>query len=526
MMKRVLFAFMIAAFVAAMLPFAVNAQDESVPYWPTDGWRASTPEEQGMDSDQLAKLLPPGPIRGAETIHSLLVIRHGYVVLDASAYPFRADQRHWGFSITKSVIASLVGIAIDHGSIQSVDQSIWDYFSEDATANMDERKAAITLEHLLTHSSGLSLSTSADLAMYELTADDESWTQYALDWPVITEPGSSFNYLDAHAHLASAIVQEATGMSSLEFAQQTLFEPLGITDAVWRSAPQGVYFGGDGLALSPYSMAKLGYLYLRQGEWNGQQIVSPDWVKAAASHQMDQHVWWGGYGYFWWTGTFRWRDQEVPAYMASGYAGQEIWVIPAADLIVVVTGDSGFVGRTLVEAYLLPAVVSDAALPANPEALAALEAGIAALADPVAADVPPLTDDMMAFSEQVYTLRDNTLGWQAISLDIRDDEVILSLDVEGAQVELPIGLDGIFRMSTPDVFSESIWLPTGPVWRPIPATPLAAIETWQRDNRLAVNVWDLSGGQAWSIQLIFGEPLTITIRPKLLGSSVTIEEAE
>jgi CubicO group peptidase (beta-lactamase class C family) len=521
--KCVFRAVLILALVLAALPLSpsTRAQDAGVPYWPTDGWRTSTPEEQGMSSEELAKMFTTN--LSARNIHNLLVIRHGYVVLDASAYPFRADQPHWTFSVTKSVIATLVGIAIDQGYIQSVNQPIWDFFPEENAANMDEHKTAITLEHLLTHSSGLLLS---DFAMYQLTADDENWTQYVLDRPVAGEPGQFFNYLDAHAHLASAIVQAATGKSSLEFAQQNLFAPLGITDAAWRSDPQGVYLGGDGLALSPYSMAKLGYLYLRQGEWDGEQIVSSEWVKAATSHQMDQHIFWDGYGYFWWTGTFEWRDQEVPAYLALGFVGQEIWVIPDADLIVVVTGDTGFGGQVKIRYRILPSIVSDTALPANPEALTALEAGIAALTTPVAVDVPPIADETMALSEQVYTLQENTLGWQSISLDIKEDEVILSLDVAGTRVELPIGLDGIFRVSSPAVFSESTWLPTGPFWRPVPAMPLAATGTWQRDNRLGVSIWDLTGGQTWSIQLDFAEPLTITLSPEFEGSPVRIEEAE
>jgi len=141
-----------------------------------------------------------------------------------------------------------VGIAIDRGTIKSVDQSVWDFYDKAATADMNERKEALQIRHLLTMTSGLNVSTPVDIAMYGLAADAQPWVQTVLDRPMSNQPGESFSYADSVAQVASGLVNQATGKSAFEIAQQDLFAPLGITDAIWMSDPQGVSTGGDGLS--------------------------------------------------------------------------------------------------------------------------------------------------------------------------------------------------------------------------------------------------------------------------------------
>ncbi|MBE0688689.1 MAG: serine hydrolase, partial [Anaerolineae bacterium] len=495
------------------LAMTTAAQDEV--YFPTTEWRTSTPEEQGMNSAVLAEMV--GSLRyGTEVIHSILVVRDGYVVLDASPYPFRADQPHWLFSSTKSVISTLVGVAIEQGLIESVDQSIWYFFPQETVANMDERKAAITIRDLLIHSSGLSLGESGDIGMYSLTADDQSWVEYVLNMPMMFSPGNGATYLDANAHLVSAIIGEATGMSASQFAQETLFASLGISDAPWQSDPQGVNWGGDGLSLSPYDVAKLGYLYLNNGEWAGQQLLPSTWIEAATSEQNRLVT--NSYGYLWWVGAYG----EHPFFVAMGLGGQEIWVIPDEDLVVVITGDGEEAGGRWIEDYILAAIVGDGALPANVEAQAALAASIEALAAPVSADVPPIPAAIADVAGQMIVLEDNPLRWDSLSLTFSEDEAFLLVDVAGTPLELPFGLDGVYRVSHDGVLAQTAALPTGPFWRPLTGAAVAGRLGRIGDDWLIIHAWDLSGGESWDIRLRFKDVVTVTVATHVVPDTVRI----
>ena len=184
-------------------------------------------------------------------------------------------------------------------------------------------------------------------AMYQ----SPDWVKFVLDAPMASPPGSRFNYCSGCSHLLSAILQQTTGMHTRDFAEQYLFKPLGLSNVMWETDAAGIPIGGWGLQLTPRDMAKLGYLYLRHGQWDGQQIISARWVETATQKHTDTD---GGlgYGYQWWT------YPSLGAYAALGRYGQMIFVIPEADLVVVTTAELD--GHTelfrLIEQYILPAV--------------------------------------------------------------------------------------------------------------------------------------------------------------------------
>lgn len=505
---------MLCGLLLAIAPVA--AQDDT--YWPDELWRTSTPEAQGIDSALLAPLLNRFQ-PNLDSLHSLLVIRHGYLVLDASNAPFHSDMAHWQFSATKSVISTLVGIAVDQGLIEGVDQSIWDFFATEGVDNWDDRKAAITIADLLTQSSGLGMIFDDEMAYYALTADEQPWVDFILDQPMGTEPGTVFNYLDANAHLLSAILTEATGMSAFDYAQINLFAPLGITEAVWRADPQGVNLGGDGLSISPYSMAKLGYLYLNDGVWNGQSIISAEWV-AAATQEHIRAPGAEGYGYLWWTFTAPEYLGSQAMFAASGLGGQMIWVVPDSDLVVVLTGDSGYLSYSALPGQVLPAVVSDDPLPENPDALAALQAQVAELAEHEPSTVRPIPEALLVYSGQSYALEANELGWESLSVTIGDAAGVLSVTRGDERFDIPFGLDRVDRVSSALLPSDSLWLPIGSFWRPTGTAPLAASGHLVGDERIDVRAWDLSGGLNWSLSVTLGETAEIAIAP---SQELTIE---
>lgn len=509
---RIISVALIVVFALGLIPFA-SAQEGSTPdYWPTEDWLTSTPEDQGMDSEKLLTFLKRMEL--SRGFHSLLVIRHGYVVLDASIFPYTMDKPHYLASTTKVITSTLLGMAIDQGYVQSVDQSIWDFFAKDMTANMDERKAVITIQNLLTQTSGFDFGFAEDwLEFSVLTAEDQSWVQFLLDRQMATEPGTTFNYMDGNPLLVSAIIGQATGMPTDEFARQNLLDPLGMDEVLWLRDPQGVSQGGDRCFMSAYDMARLGYLYLRKGEWDGQQIVPAAWVEEATSNFIQPHYW-EGYGYYWYSGPFGSGETAPHGFSALGGGGQEIWVIPELDLVIVITGDLFFNGLKNISEFGVPAVESNTPLPGNPEAYAALRAEIETLFNPTPVTVEPLPEIAQQISGTVYVLKENDLGWQTVSLEFREKEVILTLELADRTLELPIGLDGIERIS-------SAGLPSEPIQRPVDNVPLASQGKWISNDTFFFTTRDMLGLVDAGIKITFGKTMYMNIIPDM-GISNTV----
>ncbi len=199
-----------------------------------------------------------------------------------------------------------------------------------------------------------------------------------LDLPMAEAAGTRFEYCNGGSFLLSAIIQETTGMSALSFAEEHLFGPLGISDVEWESNPQGTSLGYSGLKMRPRDMAKIGYLYLKGGLWEGERVVPSEWVEASTRKHTSATLE-DGYGYQWWA-------DDSGIYMALGYGGQFIFVAPEKEMVVVVVSELGerdfYFPQELLTEAIIPAARSDAPLPENPEGVALLEARIQALANP------------------------------------------------------------------------------------------------------------------------------------------------
>ncbi len=419
-------------------------------YWPTQDWQTSTPEEQGLDSAKLAEGLQAIQKQNTK-IDSLLVIRNGSVLLDAYFNnPYDGTFPHDLASVTKSVMTTLIGIAADQGKIQ-LDKPMVSYFPDRTIANLDARKERVTVRHLAGMVNGFESGCMADdegtLATMRSSSD---WVQSALDRKMVQEPGTSFCYDSPGMHLLSAILQKATGMTALEFARQNLFEPLGIREVIWQADPQGYAHGWGDLHLKPRDAAKLGYLWLSKGAWEGRQIVSTAWVENA----VKPHSKTGGddYGYGWWV--------SEDSYYAVGRGGQNIKVAPALNAIVVTTG-SGF-DYDEISPYLIAAVVDPTKpLPANPAGLAQLDAELTALAQPAPSlPVAPQPDTARMVSGKVYVFEPNPAEVETLSLEFDNSfRAILHIRLQGRgkTVEWPIGLDGKYRLSTDGQALRGSW---------------------------------------------------------------------
>jgi CubicO group peptidase (beta-lactamase class C family) len=441
--RRLGIAFVLIVFLAGCMPSAPKPNPPT--YWLTDGWRSSTPEEQGMDSEMLAQMVEH--IQGEKLdLHSLLIVRNGYLVSELYVYPYSAEQAHWVFSVSKSVIGMLVGIAIQKDYIKDVHQTLFSLLPNQETINLDEVKKAITLEDLLTMTSGLDCHENPKPGEAFMEASP-NWVQFMLDQPMVARPGTKFNYCTGAAQLLSAVLQQATGMSARQFANQNLFAPLGIKPALearWPSDSQGVTIGGYGLALTPGEVAKLGYLFLNQGQWEGKRVVPAEWVAASTTSHANR----GDkkeYGYLWWI------DLQGEWYAALGRGGQHIFVYPAENLVVVFTAALPFTNdadliplQELLNDNILPAVKSDGPLPVNPVGLTRLEAGIQALAQPERISPQPLPVVAAEISGKTYTLEDNPFGWHTIAFSFLEgsDEAKITFD---SAVNVSIGLDNLYR---------------------------------------------------------------------------------
>ena len=336
--RPLLWAAAVVALVVLLLlivPWLRETLSSTTPdYWPTTAWRSSTPEAQGLDSDVLAASIARWHAQGLP-IHSLTIVRNGYVVTDATFYPYDGQTVHDVASVTKSVMTTLIGIAADQGKLD-LDDPMVSFFPEYTIANMDARKQAITVRDLASMSSGLRCTRDGfpNATAQEMHASDD-FVQFVLDLPMAAQPGGTFVYCSPAIHLLSPILQKATGMTPLAFAQQYLFAPLGIQEATWEQDPQGYYNGWGDLALKPGDMAKIGLLFLQGGRWEKEQVVSRGWVEAATKMQMAAPNE-DAYGYGWWI-----TDDPVPVFRADGRQGQYIIGLPEWQLLVVTTGGGG-----------------------------------------------------------------------------------------------------------------------------------------------------------------------------------------
>jgi CubicO group peptidase (beta-lactamase class C family) len=295
-----------------------------------DGWPTDAPEAQGVDPAALAEVNARVPTETPD-LSALLVVRHGVLVSEQTYGGYDPNRAIDVRSVTKSVTGTLTGIALDDGAISSRQQTVGDLIPERISSGADPAVADVTIWQLLTMTSGLAWDAATDWPTL-LASDD--WIAMTLGLPVAGVPGQTYVYNTGGSHLLGVMVAAAVKQPLERFAQARLFAPLGMQPDGWMRSPQGEVNGGSGLRLRPRDMAKLGQLYLRQGSWNGEPIVSAGYIADATRWQSagDATGGWAGYGYQWWiTAT----DAGYPAYFALGYGGQHVFVVPDLDLVVV-----------------------------------------------------------------------------------------------------------------------------------------------------------------------------------------------
>jgi hypothetical protein len=365
--------------------------------------------------------------------------------------------------------------------VLGVQQPVLDFFPQRTVANLDANKNAITIKDLLTMRAGFECTLEAtEATLIEMMASPD-WVQFALDLPMADAPGTRWVYCSPATHLLTAVIQRATGMSALDFAREQLFDPLGISDVIWSADPQGIIRGYGDMRLTPHDTAKLGYLYLNQGQWDGRQLLPASWV-AAATRPLQEN----GYGYLWWL--------SPDFYSARGRGGQWIIVAPDKNMVLVLT-NAGAVEEFLAS-FVFPAARSTAPLPPNPDGVALLESRIQQAAkSPRVAPWPPPSLPTMAqeVSGKTYTLDANPIGFLTCSLTFKKQaEAVVRITAAAGSApgdeafEWLVGLDNVERVA-PGRFG----------------IPAAAKGSWESEDVFVARVNEIGNNFVWRLSLTF-----------------------
>jgi len=315
----------IASLVVALTVLAPVAVSVAVAAAPAKALPRSTPEAQGISSAAILGFVEEAD-RSIESLHSLMIVRHGQVVAEGWWTPYDASTRHELYSLSKSFTSTAVGFAVAEGKL-SVDDEVLKFFPEDAPANPSGNLKAMRVSDLLRMQAGHER---------EITITREALSTRAfLAHPVPFKPGTRFLYNTPATFMQSAIVQKVSGQPVLEYLKPRLFEPLGIEDPTWDTNAQGISLGGYGLSVKTEDIAKFGQLYLQKGRWQGRQLLPASWVEAATSRQTSngsnpRSDWDQGYGYQFW------RCQNN-AYRGDGAFGQYCIVMPEQDAVIAMT---------------------------------------------------------------------------------------------------------------------------------------------------------------------------------------------
>ncbi|KAA3656765.1 MAG: class C beta-lactamase-related serine hydrolase [Calditrichaeota bacterium] len=354
----------------------------TIPEETGDGWTVASLTEVGIDEGPLTNLMTRLDETNEHNIHSLLIIKNGKLVFEkyftgdkfnlaqyTGETGFDRSDTHNLCSATKSFTSALIGIAIEQGFIESVEQKVFDFFPEHADLlSTNPEKGNLTLNHLLTMTSGLEWddeSTSYFDPVNDMNRlfNSRNPIRFILAKDFVHSPGAVFEYKNCNTNVLGEIIKKASLMRLDTFSEDYLFSKLGITDFEWQMISADVVFCSGDLRLRPRDMAKFGYLFLNGGVWQNARIISQAWTENSIHRHNELDDYWfdsDGYGYKWWL----WNDIDgvaVNAYAASGWGGQWIIILPDYDTVFVTTGGNYYTEetlsiQTLLVEYILPAV--------------------------------------------------------------------------------------------------------------------------------------------------------------------------
>jgi CubicO group peptidase (beta-lactamase class C family) len=411
----------IAALLLSLPTLGVAAEAPTLP--------RSTPEAQGIPSSAILAFVEEAEEK-VDALHSLMVVRNGHVVAEGWWEPYRREDPHVLFSLSKSFTSTGIGLAIAEGKL-SLDDTVVSIFPEDVPAEPSDNLKAMRVRDLLSMSTG-----HHEDAIGAFPYGGTGLTKAFLSLPVAHKPGTHFVYNTPASYMLSAIVQKVTGTKLVDYLGPRLFEPLGIGEPRWDESGDGVSLGGFGLNLTTEDIARFGHLYLQKGEWNGARILSEEWVEAATARQVSNGSapdsdWEQGYGYQFW----RCKND---VYRGDGAFGQYCIVLPEHDAVIAITSGLGDmqVPLDLVWEHLLGGM-KEGALPSDGDTHGRLKKKMASL------EMPPLAGKAKSslakkISGNLYHLPEHEGPIEAVGLETGKQTTLL-VRIDGQDRRLPVG---------------------------------------------------------------------------------------
>ena len=447
----------------------------------------STPEAQGVSSSNLLDFVDAAD-RQLDSMHSVMILRHGHVIAEGWWSPYNADSNHELYSLSKSFTSTAVGIAIAEKKL-SLDDEVLKFFPDDAPKDPSANLKSMRVRDLLSMSAGHQDETSS--------APDKISPRSFLAHPVPHKPGTHFKYNTPATFMLSAIVQKQTGQSVLEYLRPRLFDPLGIANPTWDTNTQGVSLGGYGLRVRTEDIARLGQLYLQKGRWNGRQLLPATWVAAATARQTSNGSsptsdWDQGYGYQFW------RSRH-DAYRGDGAFGQYCIVLPDQDAVIAITSGLGDMQAVLnlVWDKLLPGI--------KPSRVSGDSAAQSRLKDKLAGLVlhtaegkttSPALDKILGH-KYVFPTNDQNLTSLTIRKGTGPNDLVLETQGVAADTRITCGYKA--------------WIKNRGPFGPYPSEALAACAAWSADDTLTLRI------------CAYETPYVMTLRLKFTGDEVVHE---
>jgi CubicO group peptidase (beta-lactamase class C family) len=452
----------------------------------------STPEEQGVSSLVISKFLDAVKDSGQE-FHSIMIVRHGYVIAEGWWYPYSKEHRQQLYSLSKSFTGTAIGYAVSEGLL-TVEDPVIQFFKDEKPAEISDNLAALKVKHLLSMSVGHGKDS---IMIIEKSPAGTPWAKTFLSLPVVFPPGSQFMYNSGASFMLSAIITKLTGKTAHEYLKPRLYEPLEITNATWGQNPDGINMGASHLRMRTEDIAKFGQLYLQNGVWKGEQVLRKDWVATAQAKHIDNgkndSSWGYGYGYQFWL-------NPPGGYRADGAFGQYCMILPDEDAVVAITSESPATKTTMQMVWdiLVPEMKAPAALPKDQAAQDSLKQTLGALAyEPPKYSATSLLSQMIEFKE--YVLEPNPFNAKSVSFRFANNTCVFILKTEGKpDIVITHGIQKWIREGNLKPEAHSLFSLRRIDFDSI----VAASATWISDNALLLT-WRF-------IETVHGDSLTFT----------------
>ncbi len=446
------------------------------------------PEDFGFSSKILGLMIEKVKVEDLN-VNSILIKKKGKTVLQAHFYPQKPDYLHDIASISKSITSLIIGIAIHEGHINSVEQKVVEFFPEDSSLFDTDAKKGLTVENLLTMTSGIC----SDFNHGERLRDDMKITGSPLSLSLGNElfhsPNERFNYCSAGVQILSMIISNSVGMTLENFAIEKLFKPLGITEFIFGTDLNGYTNASGDIFLTAEGLYKIGQLVLNEGEYEGEQIVSKGWINKSTSVQvkLDQQE---SYGYLWWL-----RDDLGGLIEAQGRGGQRLIILPEKNIVVVMLG-AGFSTDKIGE-FIVNAMKSDSTMVHDEKGFNLLKNQLESIQRPYntipTKPIPEFANDIYG---KKFIFQNNSLGLNYFILNAKDVKsafFILGLTVKGMneneERNVPIGLNGEYVISNATRFN----------------TPMAARAEWLDTQSVSIDYNEFSNAHKYKITIDFDD---------------------